>query len=244
MRSSHRENDSVRTGADQSASGLGALGAERFDAVSAVGGWRGVLESAVPILVFVVILAVAPTALTTALVASLTVSGVALLARLAQRGRRRDLKQVAGGALVTVLSAVWAWRSGQASNFYATGLVINAVCLLAFLGSLLLRRPVIGVLMELWHPTSGGDDESPASGSSWRTDPARAGIRRRYAIATGVLAAVFVLRLLVEVPLYLAGESALWALGVSRVVLGLPLYGLGIWFAWLIVQPSSRRANR
>lgn len=234
----------MRTGADQSASGLGALGAERFDAVSAVGGWRGVLESAVPILVFVVILAVAPTALTTALVASLTVSGVALLARLAQRGRRRDLKQVAGGALVTVLSAVWAWRSGQASNFYATGLVINAVCLLAFLGSLLLRRPVIGVLMELWHPTSGGDDESPASGSSWRTDPARAGIRRRYAIATGVLAAVFVLRLLVEVPLYLAGESALWALGVSRVVLGLPLYGLGIWFAWLIVQPSSRRANR
>ena len=250
----------MRTGADQSASGLGALGAERFDAVSAVGGWRGVLESAVPILVFVVILAVAPTALTTALVASLTVSGVALLARLAQRGRRRNLKQVAGGALVTVLSAAWAWRSGQASNFYATGLVINAVCLLAFLGSLLLRRPLIGVLMELWHPTSGGDaespespedpespespedPESPASGSSWRTDPARAGIRRRYAIATGVLAAVFVLRLLVEVPLYLAGEAALGALGVSRVVLGLPLYGLGIWFAWLIVRPSSQRA--
>ena len=153
----------MRTGADQSASGLGALGAERFDAVSAVGGWRGVLESAVPILVFVVILAVAPTALTTALVASLTVSGVALLARLAQRGRRRNLKQVAGGALVTVLSAAWAWRSGQASNFYATGLVINAVCLLAFLGSLLLRRPLIGVLMELWHPTSGGDAESPES---------------------------------------------------------------------------------
>ena len=204
------------------------------------------LESAVPILVFVVILAVAPTALTTALVASLTVSGVALLARLAQRGRRRNLKQVAGGALVTVLSAAWAWRSGQASNFYATGLVINAVCLLAFLGSLLLRRPLIGVLMELWHPTSGGDAESPspASGSSWRTDPAREGIRRRYAIATGVLAAVFVLRLLVEVPLYLAGEAALGALGVSRVVLGLPLYGLGIWFAWLIVRPSSQRANR
>jgi len=157
---------------------------------------------------------------------------------------------VAGGALVTVLSAAWAWRSGQASNFYATGLVINAVCLLAFLGSLLLRRPLIGVLMELWHPTSGGDaespegPESPASGSSWRTDPARAGIRRRYAIATGVLAAVFVLRLLVEVPLYLAGEAALGALGVSRVVLGLPLYGLGIWFAWLIVRPSSQRANR
>jgi len=203
--------------------------------------------SAVPTLVFVIVLAVAPTALVTALVTSLAVSAAALLIRMVQH---QSLTQVMGGVLVAVASAAWAWRSGQASNFYATGLVINAVCLLAFLGSLLLRRPLIGVLMELWHPTSGGDaespegPESPASGSSWRTDPARAGIRRRYAIATGVLAAVFVLRLLVEVPLYLAGEAALGALGVSRVVLGLPLYGLGIWFAWLIVRPSSQRANR
>ena len=65
--------------------GLGAIDAERFDVASAVGGWRGVMESAAPTLVFVVVMAVRPSALVTALAASLAVSGAALAARLAQR---------------------------------------------------------------------------------------------------------------------------------------------------------------
>ena len=74
----------MRTDAPRAATGLGALDADRFDAAAAVGGWRGVLESAVPTLVFVVVMAVAPTALAAALAASLAVSAVALVARLAQ----------------------------------------------------------------------------------------------------------------------------------------------------------------
>ena len=65
--------------------GLGAIDAERFDVASAVGGWRGVMESAAPTFVFVVVMAVRPSALVTALAASLAVSGAALAARLAQR---------------------------------------------------------------------------------------------------------------------------------------------------------------
>ena len=45
----------------------------------------------------------------------------------------------------------------------------------------------------------------------------RAGIRRRYVTGTGVLTAMFALRLLVEVPLYLAGEAAVGALGAARI---------------------------
>ena len=93
------------TDAPRTATGLGALDADRFDVAAAVGGWRGVLESAVPTLVFVIIMAVAPTALAAALVASLAVSAVALIARLAQR---QGLRQVAGGALVALVSAAWA----------------------------------------------------------------------------------------------------------------------------------------
>ena len=48
---------------------------------------------------------------------------------------------------------------------------------------------------------------------------------------------MFALRLVVEVPLYLAGESALSALGVARLVLGVPLYAVCLWFAWLIARP-------
>ena len=235
------------TDAPRTATGLGALDADRFDVAAAVGGWRGVLESAVPTLVFVIIMAVAPTALAVALVASLAVSAVALIARLAQR---QGLRQVAGGALVALVSAAWAWHSGRASNFYATGLAVNAAWLAACLGSLLARRPVVGVLMELWRPTGPGgatpaeDGGSPAARGSWRTDPARAGIRRRYVTGTGVLTAMFALRLLVEAPLYLAGEASVGALGVARIVLGLPLFALCVWFVWLIVRPASRRPGR
>ena len=57
--------------------GLGAIDAERFDVASAVGGWRGVMESAAPTLVFVVVMAVRPSALVAALAASLAVSAAA-----------------------------------------------------------------------------------------------------------------------------------------------------------------------
>ena len=233
----------MRTDAPRAAAGLGALDSDRFDAAAAVGGWRGALESAGPALVFVIILAVAPTALPTALTASLVVSAVALLARLAQSSRRRSLRQVAGGALVAGVSAAWAWRSGRASDFYATGLVINAVWLVICLGSLLVRRPIVGVLMELWRSTSATADGGRGTGDRGRrrTDPDPAGTRRRYVIGTGVLTAMFMLRLLVEVPLYLVGEAAVGALGVARIVLGLPLFALCLWFVWLIVRPAPGR---
>ena len=227
------------TDAPRTATGLGALDADRFDVAAAVGGWRGVLESAVPTLVFVIIMAVAPTALAVALVASLAVSAVALIARLAQR---QGLRQVAGGALVALVSAAWAWHSGRASNFYATGLAVNAAWLAACLGSLLVRRPIVGVLMELWRSTSATADGGRGTGDRGRrrTDPDPAGTRRRYVIGTGVLTAMFMLRLLVEVPLYLAGAAGVGALGVARLVLGLPLFALTAWFIWLLVRAPAR----
>ena len=52
--------------ADTTRTGLGAIDSERFDAMAAVGGWRGILESVVPTLVFVLVMAVRPTALAAA----------------------------------------------------------------------------------------------------------------------------------------------------------------------------------
>ena len=48
--------------------------------------------------------------------------------------------------------------------------------------------------------------------------------------------AVFTLRLAVQVPLYLA--DAVTALGVARLVMGLPLYALGLWLAWSVSAPA------
>ena len=225
--------------------GLGAINAERFDVASAVGGWRGVTESAAPTLVFVVVMAVRPSALVTALAASLAVSGAALAARLAQR---QGLTQVLGGAVLALASAAWAWRSGEASNFYATGLLINAVWLAGCLLSLAVGRPLVGILMGLWRAAAGGSAR-PGGGSdaddAVRSEDAaaRAAEHRRHRAATAVLAAMFALRLAVEVPLYLTGAAGVGALGVARLVLGLPLFALTAWFIWLLVRDPARPAR-
>lgn len=243
--------------------GLGAIDAERFDAASAVGGWRGLAESVLPTLVFVLIMAIRPTALVTAVAASLALSALAMVARLVQR---QQLTQVLGGAAVALISAVWAWRSGEAADFYATGLLINSVWLVGCLGSLAVRWPLVGVLMELWHASAAAqaDPEEPreqheeeasapsapdapeaedapqAAWSAWRTDPDRAADRRRYVLGTLVLAAMPAVRLAVETPLYLAGESAVSVLGVARLVLGVPLYAVTLGLVWLLVRPTRR----
>lgn len=197
--------------------GLGVISAENFDLAAVVGGWRGVIEAVVPTLVFITVLVLRPDALLIALGASLAVSGVALLARLLAK---QPPTQVFSGLILALISAAWAWRTGQAANFYASGLIVNAIWLTATLISLLVRRPLVGLLFNLWHVARE-----------------RGVSQRRYAQATGVLAGMFALRLIVEVPLYLAGESALSALGVARLVLGVPLYAVCVWFVWLIARP-------
>ena len=139
--------------------GLGAIDSERFDAMAAVGGWRGILESVVPTLMFVLVMAVRPAALVAALLASLAISAICLMARLVQR---QSPAQVVGGVVLVLVSALWAWRSGDASNFYATGLMINAAWLVACLVSLLIGWPLVGALMTLWHRVT--DESAHAEG--------------------------------------------------------------------------------
>jgi hypothetical protein len=67
---------------------------------------------------------------------------------------------------------------------------------------------------------------------SWRKEPAQV---RAYTRASWVWVALFSLRLAVQLPLYLA--SALTALGVARIAMGIPLFAVGIWLSWLILRP-------
>jgi hypothetical protein len=48
-------------------------------------------------------------------------------------------------------------------------------------------------------------------------------------------AGLFIVRLLVQLPLYAA--SAVVALGIARTAMGLPLFGLGLWLTWRMVRP-------
>lgn len=223
-------------------SGLGSVRAGRFDAAAAVGGPRGVLEGVGPTLLFVIALVVRPGALGLALGAALAVSAIAVLARAL---RHEPLTQAVGGAVVVAVSAAWAWKTGTASGFYLTGILINAVWLLACAGSALAGWPLMGLVMGARDAAVEEDGSRSAQGGpaahawrAWHDEPSRAQDRRRYAVGTWVLAAMFALRLAVELPLFLAGAGSAQALGVARLVLGLPLFLATLYLVWLIVRPA------
>lgn len=200
--------------------GLSQVAGGDFDAARAVGGVRGVVEAVAPGLVFVVAFLVTGD-LVVPLVAALGVAAVATAVRLVQG---TPLTQAIGGLLGVGVGVLMAWRSGEAQDFYLLGLWTNALYGGGMLIALLLRWPLIGVVVSMLR----GRDQG------WSTDPARRPARQAYTLATWAWIALFLSRLAVQVPLYLAGQVA-W-LGVARLVMGVPLWAAVLWLTWLLVR--------
>ena len=204
--------------------GMGALLGQDFSVADAVGGVRGLVESVLPGVVFVVVY-VATSALTPALVAAVAVTLAAVMARLVQR---TPVTQALAGVVGVGIGVFWAWRTGEAQDYFVYGLWTNAVYGAACLVSVLVGWPVVGLVVGLLR----------GEGTTWRSDRVA---RTRYAWATWVWVAMFALRLAVQVPLYL-GASVAW-LGTARLVMGVPLWALTLWVTWLLVRtPGSSPA--
>jgi hypothetical protein len=201
-----------------------ATAAGSFSFHEAIGGRRGLLESVVPGAVFVVVFTVTRS-LTWSVAAAFGAAGAFVVARLA----RRDTVQHALGGLVGIaVCAFIAQRSGRAVNFYLPGLWINVGYAAAYLVSILVRWPLLGVIIGFLR----------GEGTTWRRDPAQL---RAYSLASWIWVGVFVARLVVQYPLYQA--DAVVALGVARVAMGLPLFVLAAYLSWLILRrrgPSDR----
>ncbi|WP_315097487.1 DUF3159 domain-containing protein [uncultured Cellulomonas sp.] len=209
-----------------------ALTGEQFSAADAVGGVRGVVESVAPGLLFVVVYLASGQRLTPALVAAAGAAVVAVVVRLAQR---TPVTQAFSGLVGVGIGVVWAWRSGDASDYFAYGLWVNVVYLVATLASILAGWPLVGLVMGLFRAEGPlSSNGSWGAAVAWRADPA---LRRRYALATWPWVAMFGLRLAVQVPLYLADEVA-W-LGTAKLAMGLPLTALTLWLSWSLVRGSA-----
>lgn len=200
--------------------GIGAVLGEEFSLQEAVGGVRGLAESVIPGLVFVVVF-LASRALAPALVTSLAVAVVAVLLRLAQR---TPVAQSLSGIVGIAISTIWAWRSGQAQNFYALSLWTNGAYLAACVVSVALRWPLVGIVVGLVR------DQSTA----WRTDRA---LVRVFQWATWLWAAMFAIRLAVKLPLYFRADVG-W-LAAAHLALGIPLWALTLWLTWLLVRNAG-----
>lgn len=192
--------------------GLGAALAADFDPWAAVGGVRGLVETTVPGIIFLVVYTVTKD-VGLSVVAPLGVALGCLAVRLAQR---IDVLPVLGGLLGIAASALWAWRTGRASDYFTLGLMTNAAYLAGLLLSLAVRWPALGLLIGF----ARGDATGWRSGGS---DDRRA-TRRRYAVITWMWAGLFAARLAVQTPLYYTDATE--ALAVVRLIMGPPVYAL------------------
>jgi uncharacterized protein DUF3159 len=185
---------------------------------AALGGPLGILETSVPAVAFVVAYTISGSDTN---VAATVAVGLALVLALARLARRQSPRLALTGLVGVGFAAFVATRSGRAENFFLPGLLANAAYASAFLISIAVRRPLIGVIVS--HLDGEGD--------GWRGDPLRT---RAFARATWLWAGLFLARLAVQLPLYLAG--AVVALGVARTAMGIPLFALGLWLTWRLVR--------
>ena len=245
------------------ASGLRAVTADEFNALSAMGGVRGLVEAILPGLIFIIVFLISHQ-LTYAIIASLALAVVTVIARLIQRS---SVQQALGGIFGILIGVFWAWRTGDATDFFAFALWQNAAYLVVVLLAQLLAWPAVGVVLELLRfsmsakevgaepvqpavalgttiSTDASADaaiKQPASTNpfhgfaAWRNDPE---LMKRYRLATWFWIALFAVRLAVQVPLFL-GQSVGW-LGLARIIMGVPLWGLTLYLTWAVLHGAHR----
>jgi hypothetical protein len=186
--------------------------------LASVGGVQGLVETTLPGFLYVLTFTITRDAVIAA-----SVVGFAVLALTIRHFvLKRPWTQLVG-SLVGVGLAIWLTLrpGGQAGDFYLKDFWINAAYGSVLLLSVIVRFPLIGLLMGFL----------TNQGLSWRKDKRKV---RFFDLVTLLWVGLFATRLIVEVPLYLAGDVV--TLGFVKIVLGLPFYLTMIWVSWLLLR--------
>lgn len=189
-----------------------------------LGGVRGVVESCVPVLVFIGVNVV--WALRPALICAV---GVAVAIGVFRLVRRQPVRHAVNGLFGIALGGIIAWRTGQAKDFYLPGIFIAFGYAVVLFGSMAARRPLIGYV---WGVVMSGGKHG------WRDQP---GLLRTFQWLTLLWAACFVLRGAVQWALYAANATTL--LGVSRIAMSWPLYVAELAITLWAVRRAAHRAD-
>ena len=188
------------------------------------GGWLGISETILPTIIFILVYQ-----LTSNVFLAVGLSGgLSLIALIRQLIVKSALTQAVVGVLSIGLTIWLTLRDNNASDFFLQGLITNSAYLLVALISLAVRWPIVGLVVGF----------VIGEGFAWRSKRAHF---NRFALATAIYCSMYLIRLSVEVPLYLA--SNLSALGAAKLILGIPLYAVTLWVMWLVVKPLIRRAS-
>ena len=213
------ERDEHSPDAEVRSLGAQVTGTEPPMLIEAMGGPLGMAESAIPSAAFVIAITAGASIEKGAIIAV----GIAFVLALARAVRRQTAQFAITGVIGVGVSAYIASRTGEARDFFLPGFLANIAYAAIAFGSVVIRRPFIGYVAQGFTEQYSG----------WRNDPVKF---RRIQLVTVMWGCIFVLRLLVQVPLYLTDQ--LVALGTAKIVMSLPLFGVGIWLSWLLLRPG------
>ena len=190
---------------------------DRDKVISAFGGKKGLIDSGIPSVIFLVIFNVTKD-LQSALIASIAISALLTFIRLA----RRDTLQHALSGFVGVLICAWfANRTGNATDLYIPKLLTNLAYGSVYLIANLVGWPVLGLML------------GPILGENllWRNHPER---KRAYVHASWLWVAMFFTRIAVQYPIYRSGNVNL--LGTVNLAMGYPFFIATAYGSWLIIR--------
>lgn len=213
----------------------------RKQMLTSIGGWSGSVIAAIPTVVFVIVNATVR--LRPAIFAAI---GTALALALYRMARRQPVQQAIGGLFGVVVAAAIAGGTGQARGYFLLGIYSSFAYAAVFAGSILVRRPVIGLLWEFLDPspgTAGAEPDSPgpsqvsaAERDPWYRSPV---LLRGYVGATLIGTALFASRGAVQLALY--KQNATGWLAFTKVAMGFPLYALCVIAGFWVVTRARRR---
>lgn len=189
----------------------------------ALGGWRGFVATALPSLVFVVTWVITFD-LNLSLILALITAAVSAVVQLILRD---TLQHVINGLIGIAISAAAAKFTGKPEDAFLPGLVINVSYGTVYLIGQLIRKPILGFVI-------GG---LLGDLTSWLKDPAK--VKAAW-VAGWFWVGLFVIRMVVQTPLYLAGEVA--ALGFTRVIMGWPGFLLVTALSYKVMRPAFTRS--
>ncbi|WP_425560504.1 DUF3159 domain-containing protein [Luedemannella flava] len=197
-----------------------------------LGGVRGLLESSIPVITFVVANVVGgwfdlSWRLNLAIVLSVaTAIGIAIF----RLSRKQPIRHAVNGLFGIALGAWLAYRSGDERDFYLPGIFLSLGYAVAMLASVAFRQPLVGWI---WSVVVAGGSKQ------WRSEPPMV---RTFGWLTVVWAAIYILKTGVQTVLWYADQAT--ALGIVRLVFGYPPYLLLLALTvWAVRRTRDRMAT-
>lgn len=192
---------------------------------TALGGWRGSLEAAAPMVAFVVVWTWQKDVMTAVVAAGILTVVLAVVAVI----QKQSLQFILSAVFATAIAAFFALRSGRAQDAFLPGILTSAAWGVGTLVSVLVRWPVVGFMV------GAGDPRMAEDPFAWRRDPGLVRVCQRLTL---VLVALYAVRVAVMLPLYFAGQVA-W-LGVTKVALGWPAWVVAVAvMGWILMRGNT-----